>query len=310
MSDPTEPLWGHLHWLVVLARQGSYTAAARRLGVSKAAMSQRIAELERHAGVPLVTRTTRHVHLTDAGLRLVADTAGAFDDIAQRFAAVQDLAGTPRGVLRVTAPMALARQHLTPHLPTFLEANPEVRLELDLSDRIVSLPAEGFDLAIRHTEAPPETHVAWRLATTHSILVASPAYLAAHGAPAHPEDLREHQGLFYPRAPEAPAWTFERLGQAHPERVTVPIHGPLAANNSEVLRDAALSGLGIAMVPDFSAQAALCAGQLVHVLPRWKTAGAFAESIYAVRPYAVHVPLGVRRFVDFLKAAWKAGFGA
>lgn len=310
MNEPIEPLWGHLHWLVVLARQGSYTAAARRLGVSKAAMSQRIAELERHAGVPLVTRTTRHVHLTDAGLRLVADTAGAFDEIAQRFAAVQDLAGTPRGVLRVTAPLALARQHLTPHLPAFLEANPEVRLELDLSDRIVSLPAEGFDLAIRHTETPPETHVAWRLATTHSILVASPVYLAAHGAPTHPGELGTHQGLFYPRAPEAPAWTFERLGQAHPERVTVPIHGSLAANNSEVLRDAALSGLGIAMVPDFSAQAALRAGQLVHVLPRWKTAGAFAESIYAVRPYAVHVPLGVRRFVDFLKAAWNAGFSA
>lgn len=309
MSDTTEPLWGHLHWLVVLARQGSYTAAAQRLGVSKAAMSQRIAELERQAGVPLVTRTTRHVHLTDAGQRLVADTAGAFEEIAQRFAAVQDLAATPRGVLRVTAPMALARQHLAPRLAGFLNAHPEVRLELDLSDRIVSLPTEGFDLAIRHTEAPPDTHVAWRLAGTHSILVASPAYLAAHGTPRHPDELRAHRGLFYPRGPEAPAWTFERLdGRA--ERVTVPIQGSLAANNSEVLRDAAQSGLGIAMVPDFSAQAALRAGQLTHVLPRWKAAGAFAESIYAVRPYAVHVPLAVRLFVDYLKGIWQEGFGA
>ncbi len=309
MSDSTEPLWGHLHWLVVLARQGSYTAAAQRLGVSKAAMSQRIAELERQAGVPLVTRTTRHVHLTDAGLRLVADTAGAFDEIAQRFAAVQDLAATPRGVLRVTAPMALARQHLAPQLSDFLTTHPEVRLELDLSDRIVSLPTEGFDLAIRHTEALPDTHVAWRLADTRSILVASPTYLARHGTPRHPRDLQAHQGLFYPRGPEAPAWAFERLdGRA--ERVTVPIQGPLAANNSEVLRDAAQTGLGIAMVPDFSAQAALRAGQLVHVLPRWKAAGAFAESIYAVRPYAVHVPLAVRLFVDYLKGIWADGFGA
>ena len=310
MNDPTEPLWGHLHWLVVLSRHGSYTAAAQRLGVSKAAMSQRIAELERLAGLSLVTRTTRHVHLTDAGLRLVADTAGAFDEIAQRFAAVRDLAGTPRGVLRVTAPVALARQHLTPHLSAFLAQHPEIRLELDLSDRLASLPTEGFDLAIRHTDAPPDTHVAWALAQTRSILVASPGYLAEHGVPRHPDDLRGHRGLFYPRGPEAPAWTFERLGGARADRVTVPIEGPLAANNSEVLRDAALAGLGIAMVPDFSAQAALRSGGLVQVLPRWTTAGAFAGTIYAVRPYAVHVPLAVRLFVDHLRLAWKPGFGA
>lgn len=310
MKESAEPLWGHLHWLVVLSRHGSYTAAAQRLGVSKAAMSQRIAELERLAGVALVTRTTRHVHLTDAGLRLVADTAGAFDEIAQRFAAVQDLAATPRGVLRVTAPVALARQHLPPHLSAFLAQHPEIRLELDLSDRLASLPTEGFDLAIRHTEAPPDTHVAWRLAQTRSILVASPGYLAAHGVPRHPDALRDHLGLVYPRGPEAPAWTFERVSGTRAERVTVPIQGPLAANNSEVLRDAAVAGLGIAMVPDFSAQAALRAGALVPVLPRWTAVGAFAHTIYAVRPYAVHVPLAVRLFVEHLRDAWKPGFGA
>lgn len=310
MSESIEPLWGHLHWLVVLSRQGSYTAAARRLGVSKAAVSQRITELERQAGVPLVTRTTRHVHLTDAGLRLVADTGAAFDEIAQRFEAVQDFATSPRGLLRVTAPMALARQHLTPHLAGFLAAYPEVQLELYLSDRIISLPVEGFDLAIRHIEAPPDTHVAWRLTSTRSILVASPAYLAVRGTPHRPQELTGHAGLFYPRRPEAPAWTFERLGSGRPARVTVPIRGPLAANNSEVLRDAAQSGLGIALVPDFSAQSALRSGQLIHVLPKWKATGAFGESLYAVRPYALHVPLAVRLFVDYLKDIWRDGFGA
>ncbi len=150
-----EGLWAHVHWLTVLAEQGSYTAAARRLGVSKAGMSQRIAELEREAGVPLVQRTTRSVRLTEAGQRLVEETRTAFDAIAQSFAGVRDLAGVPRGRLRVTAPVALARQQLVPRLADFLRAHPEVRIELELSDRLSALAMEGFDLAIRHSAAPP-----------------------------------------------------------------------------------------------------------------------------------------------------------
>lgn len=137
-------LWGHLHWLGVLAQQGSYTAAAARLGVSKAAMSQRVSELEKLAGVPLVQRTTRSVRLTEAGQRLVDDTKAPFDAIAHSFASVRDLAGTPRGLLRLTAPVALARQQLVPRLATFLQQYPEVRLELDMSDRMASLAMEGW----------------------------------------------------------------------------------------------------------------------------------------------------------------------
>ena len=119
-------LWGHLHWLSVLAQQGSYTAAAARLGVSKAAMSQRMADLERTAGVPLVRRTTRSVRLTEAGQRLVDDTRASFDQIAQSFAQVRDLADAPQGLLRVTAPVAFARQQLVPRLADFLRAYPQI----------------------------------------------------------------------------------------------------------------------------------------------------------------------------------------
>jgi len=309
-DEKIQAYWGHLHWLTVLAQQGSFTAAAARLGVSKAAMSQRVAELERVAGVPLVRRTTRSVRLTEAGQRLVDEVRGPFEHIAQTFDEVSDQAAQPRGLLRVTAPVALARQQLVPHLAAFLRQYPDIRLELDLSDRLSSLATEGFDLAIRHTAQPPDTHVAWRLCGTHSVLVASRAYLRRHGAPVRPEDLLQHNCLHYPRAPATPTWTFEALeGARAGERLTLPVTGSLSANNSEALRDAALAGLGVALLPDFSAQQALRAGQLVQVLPGWKPVGAFAENLYALRPYAPYVPRAVTALVEYLRQALAGGFG-
>lgn len=302
-------LWSHCHWLTVLAEQGSYTAAAAHLGVSKAAMSQRIAELERVAGVALVQRTTRSVRLTEAGQRLVDQTRAAFEQISQSFAQVRDLAEAPQGLLRVTAPVALARQQIVPLLPDFLRQYPQVRIELNLSDRLSSLATEGFDLAIRHTAHPPDTHVATLLCATRSVLVASKAYLRRAGTPQQPQDLATHNCLHYPRPQERPAWTLEPQGSAKSdERVTVQVSGSLTANNSEALRDAALAGLGIALLPDFSAQAALQAGKLVAVLPDWAPVGSFADRIYAIRPYAAHVPRAVSLFVDYLRSALRKGF--
>jgi DNA-binding transcriptional LysR family regulator len=302
--------WTHLHWLSVLSQQGSYTAAATRLGVSKAAMSQRIAELERAAKVALVQRTTRSVRLTEAGQKLVDDTRAAFEHIEHSFAQVRDLAEQPSGLVRLTAPVALARQQLVPLLTDFLKAHPGVRIELDLSDRLRALATEGFDLAIRHTEQAPDTHVAWTLCSTKSVLVATRTYLRRHGTPEHPQDLLQHHCLHYPRAQEAPAWTFlptlARLGH---ERVMVPVTGPLSANNSEALREAALCGAGIALLPDFSAQAALRQGKLVRVLPQWQVVGAFAQTIHAIRPYSPHVPRAVAALVAHLRQGLSAGFG-
>ncbi|MDI3511279.1 MAG: hypothetical protein PWQ61_2044 [Betaproteobacteria bacterium] len=310
MKDPNHAeLWGHVHWLTVLAQQGSYTAAATRLGVSKAAMSQRIADLERMAGITLVQRTTRSVRLTEAGQRLVDQTRASFEQIEQSFAQVRDLAGSPQGLLRITAPVALARQQLVPHLAGFLRRHPEVRLELDMSDRLVNLATEGFDLAVRHTSTPPDTHVASTLCSTRSVLVASKAYLRRTGTPKAPADLANHNCLHYPRGHDIPAWTLERATNAAlPERITLQVHGALAANNSEALRDAALSGLGIALLPDFSAQAALDSGRLVTVLPDWKPVGSFADHIYAIRPYSAHTPLAVRALVTYLRSAFAGGF--
>jgi DNA-binding transcriptional LysR family regulator len=305
-------LWGHMHWLVVLAEQESYTATAQRLNVSKAAVSQRISELERITGVALVTRTTRSVRLTDAGIKLVAELRPAFDSLMRSFGEIRESTGIPHGVIRVTAPAALARQQLLPHFVRFLKENPGVRIELDLSDRMVSLAREGFDLAIRHTDTVPETHVAIQLCTTRSTLVASPAYLATHGHPKSPEDLKPHACLHYPRPGEVPTWSFVRKKNAkkgRQQQVVVRIQSALAANNSEALRDAALVGLGIAMLPDFTAQAAMLRGDLVPVLPDWEFSGrTFANHLYAVRPYAVHAPLAVSALLVFLRQALSEGF--
>lgn len=312
MNDKkVEDLWTHLHWLTVLAQQGSYTASAQRLGVSKAAMSQRISELERAAGLPLVQRTTRSVRLTEAGQRLVDGLRDPFERIALSFSSVRDLADEPAGLVRVTAPVALARQQLVPRIAAFAREHPKVRLELDLSDRLCSLATEGFDLAIRHTAAPPDTHVAWPLCATRSVLVASRDYLRRHGHPATPQDLAQHPCLHYPRAQDTPPWHFlppEGRRKAARQRVTVPVSGPFCANNSEALRDAAIAGLGIALVPDFSAQAALRSGQLVEVLEDWASVGSFSPQIYAIRPYASHVPRAVSAFVVWLRGALAAGF--
>ena len=309
-TQKIESLWTHLHSLTMLAEQGSYTRAAARLGVSKAAMSQRIAELERAAGVALVQRTTRSVRLTEAGQHLVDSTRPQYEQIATSFATVREMAGVARGLIRVTAPVAFARQQLVPSMSGFLRAHPEIRVQLEASDRLSSLATEGFDLAIRHSAQAPETHVAWTLCDTHSVIVATRAYLRRRGRPEHPSALADHDCLYYPRAAGSGIWSFEprsaRKSRAAP--VTVTVNGPFSANNSESLRDAALDDLGIALVPDFSAQAAIRAGKLEVVLADWRPVGAFAQQLYVVRPYASHVPRAVALLIAYLRETFAAGF--
>ena len=309
MTTPSIPVFADVHLLVVLAQTRSYTQAARRLGVSKASVSMRIAELERAAGVPLVQRTTRSVALTAAGQQLAAETELSFTRIEQSFSAVRDLASTPRGLVRVTAPVALGRQHMTGLIAGFLRRHPEIRIELDLTDRFVNLAQEGFDLAIRHTQSPPDTHVAWTLCETRSLLVASGDYLRRRGTPAHPSDLAAHDCLPYLRDGAGQAWSFVRTGARRAaEPVRVPVAGPFKANNSEALRDAVLAGLGIGLLPDFSASAHLRTRGLQVVMPDWQPQGFFGGSIHAIRPWSPHVPRAVQSLVDHLRESLRDGF--
>ena len=347
-SDQLSPLVADLHLLTVLAATRSFTEAARRLGVSKASASMRISELERVAGVLLVRRTTRSVGLTEAGQQMVSGMQPAFDRISDSYTAARDLVGTPRGLVRLTAPVALGRQHLAPRIANFLQRYPDIHIELELTDRFVNLASEGFDLAVRHTSAPPETHVAWVLCETRSVLVASPDYLLRRGVPAHPSGLVSHDCLLY-LGDHAESWTFVRSARntkrKSADRVGVNIAGSLKANNSEVLRDALLAGLGIGLLPDFSLPpseaptllatplsentscnalppegAALARGgparraarqkdaALVQVLPDWQVQGFFGERIYALRPWSAQVPKAVQCLVEHLRQSFADGF--
>lgn len=320
-SDQLSPLVADLHLLTVLAATRSFTETARRLGVSKASASTRVSELERSAGVSLVRRTTRSVSLTEAGQQLVNEMQPAFNRISESYTAVRDLVGAPRGLIRVTAPVALGRQHLMPRIAEFLKLYPDIHVELDFTDRFVTLANEGFDLAIRHTQAPPETHVAWVLCETQAVLMASPDYLARHGTPEHPSDLASHNCLQYLRGSQAQTWNFVRrparkaskkARASTPEPpVGVGVSGSLKANNSEVLREALLAGLGMGLLPDFSVPPGTTSGpepQLVRVLPDWDVHGFFGERIYAIRPWSSQVPKSVQYLVEHLRQAMAGGF--
>lgn len=306
MSDRIARLLPDTHLLAILAQTRSFTQAASRLGISKASVSMRVRDLERAMGVPLVRRTTRSVSLTEAGRQLAEETQSAFARIEQSLTNVMDLSGSERGLVRVTAPVALGRQRLAPMLVSFLHRYPEVRVELDLNDRFVNLVQEGFDLAVRHTQTPPETHVAWALSESRSLLVAHKDYLRNRGVPTHPSELATHSCLLYLRDGPAPGWSFERRGRSkRTEHVTVPVTGPFKANNSEVLREAVMGGLGIGLLPDFSAS--FDTPGLVHVLPEWTPVGFFGERLYALRPWSTRVPRAVQCLVDHLRKSFSSG---
>ncbi len=289
-----------MHLLTVLAETQSFAQAAERLGISRSSASMRIAALEKAAGVPLVRRSTRQVSLTEAGQQLVVEVGPAFDRIRASFNAVHDLSGVPRGTLRVTAPVALGRQHISPSLGGFLLRYPEVRLELELTDRLVNLAHEGFDLAIRHARHIPDNYVVWELAHSESALVGSREYLERRGCPKHPADLASHDFVLYTGSPRSLAFQSEgNEGDA----VCVDVQPRFTANNSEVLREVVLTGAGLGLLPDFSVNSQE-KGRLERVLPEWKVQGYFGAHIIAVRPFSPQVPLAVHCLVEHLRAVF------
>jgi DNA-binding transcriptional LysR family regulator len=297
-----------LHLLTIIAQTRNLTQAARRLGISKASVSTRLRDLEKVVGMSLVRRTPRSVILTAAAMQLVEDMQSSFARIEQSFAQAQDLAGKPRGIVRITAPVALGRQRIAPTVPEFLRRFPEIRLELDLSDRFVNLAQEGFDLAVRHARSIPETYIARVLRESDSLLLASPDYLQRRGIPTHPTDLARHDCLLYLRDGSVQSWSFEKIGvrRRDGEQLSVPVGGRFKANNSEVLRAAIVGGAGIGLVPDFSVAGELESGAMVAVLPDWRPVGFFGDRIYAVRPGGARASRALECIIEHLRQAFSA----
>jgi DNA-binding transcriptional LysR family regulator len=270
----------------------SFTAAARRLEVSKSVVSARVGALEERLGTRLLHRTTRRLTLTPDGVR--------FYDRCARVTAEADEAvsvsegDVVRGLVRVTAPEGFSQRHLVGAFAAFIEAHPDIRLELAPTDRLVDLVGEGFDLAVRISARLSDSSlVARRLASDRMVLAASPAYLARRGEPRDPGELVQHTCLRYARLKAREEWAFEGLA--------VSVDGPLAASSGTLLREAALAGLGIAVLPESEIGEELAAGRLATVLDgtlRGAALGVFA--LHAARP-----PARVRAVVDHL-VAWFA----
>lgn len=310
-SRSQAPSLEDLYLLTVVAETRSFTQAARRLGISKASVSVRVKDLERSAGVALVRRSTRSVALTAAAAQLVNETRASFVQIGQSFTRTRELAGVPRGLVRLSAPVALGRQHIAPSIHDFLRRYPEIRIELDLSDRLVNLVQEGFDLAVRHAHTIPGTHIARLLCESRSLLVASRHYLDRNGTPAHPSDLSRHNCLLYLRDNGAQSWSFERAGPRRaPERVSIPVTGPFRANNSEVLREAVIAGAGVGLLPDFTVHGGHSSEALVSILPDWLPVGFFASRIHLVRPWSPKAPRAIQCLIDHLRRSFQRGFAA
>jgi DNA-binding transcriptional LysR family regulator len=270
----------------------SFTAAADRLGLSKQFVSKRIAALEKRLGARLLLRSTRRLRVTDLGLayheraqRILLEVDDAEQMIASQTAA-------PRGVLRLSAPMTFATLHLGSVIPVFLQRHPEVSVELELNDRTVDLIGEGYDMAVRIGTLADSVLVARRIAPVQLITCASPEYLRVRGTPMTPEQLAAHDCLIYGHARHS-EWTFRVGGRAR--RVTVS--GRMRANNGEMLREAAIEGMGVISLPDFIVAAALADGRLVEVLDAFRPDG---FTVYAVYPQHRQSSLLVRAFSDFL----------
>lgn len=276
-----------------VVESGSFSKAAVRLDLSPTAASRYVAELEAHLNTRLLHRTTRRVSLTESGrgfhercVQILAELDDAEREASQASA-------MPRGTIRLTTSINFGMHHVTPAIAAFLVQYPQVKFDVSLSDRIVDLVEEGFDLAIRIGTAGPDTLVARKLGETRLVPCASPAYLAGHGAPAAPEDLMSHNCLTYEYAPRD-EWVFlDAAGREHAVRVS----GSLNSNNGDLLADAAVQGVGIVCEPSFIVGPEIRAGRLVPILQEY---AAPRSSIYAVYTSRKHLSARVRLFVDFL----------
>ncbi len=283
-----------LQTFVAVAEEASFSAAARRLGLAKSAVSRQIAELEAALGVRLLNRTTRSLSLTEVGRSYFDRVEQILAELDDANRAAGDTRAAPCGRLKISAPMSFGFLHLAPALSAFLGRYPSVTVDLVMNDRIVDLVEEGFDLAIRISTLPDSSLIARRLAPARRVICASPAYLSARGEPKAPDELKDHDCLFYSNLAAARDWRFQR-GDGTPWPVTVA--GRLGVNNGDALRVAALGGLGLAHIPTFIVGADLQAGTLVKVLEAYV---AQDVSITAVYPHSRHLSPTVRALVDFL----------
>lgn len=283
--------FGDLEIFARVVGAGSMSAAGRELGLSPAVVSKRLRRLEDRLGTRLLQRTTRQIALTEAGQgfyeRVVAILAGVEE--AEAFVARRS--AIARGTLKVSAPTSFGRMHIAPNLHAFMAANEDLNINLQLSDDLVDIVGEGFDVAIRIAELEDSSLVAKKLAPVRRILCAAPSYLEKHGAPKTIEDLENHNCLTH-----QPSDNWKLDGPDGP--LTIRPSGSVSTNSSEVVREAVVAGLGISLRSTWDIGEELANGNLIQVLPEYQSSNSVA--IHAIYPSRQFLPVKVRVFIDYL----------
>jgi DNA-binding transcriptional LysR family regulator len=274
-----------------VVQTGSFTAAAKLLGMPKSSVSRKVSELEDRVGARLLQRTTRKLGLTDAGRIYFDRSARIVAEVEEAELAVGRTQAEPRGLLRVTAPLAFSR--LAPIVVDFLRRHPAVQIDLVCTDRRVDLVEENFDVAVRAGPLDDSSLVARRVAEAKRILVASPAYLKRHGAPKTPDDLAKHVCIVFGAGANPSVWTLRSGG----ETVEVKVTPRFTVNDPDIVDLTARAGLGVAAMPTFTAEEDLATGRLREILPGWSLPSA---PLHVVYPTARHLSPKVVAFVEIV----------
>ncbi|MBB5193464.1 DNA-binding transcriptional LysR family regulator [Silvimonas terrae] len=276
-----------------VASLGSFVAAAERSGLSTAMVSKHIKHLESRLGVRLLNRTTRSLSLTGPGAMYFERCQHAISDLEDAESLLSQSAVNPRGTLKISAPAVFSVNYLAPVLADYYARYPQMRIDLDLSDRVIDLVEEGFDMAVRISASPHPSLVARRLAQINLLFVASPAYLAKHGVPRDASELVDHQCITYTYTNNGAAWVFD----GPDGKFSVSINPRLRVNNGEMAVRAALQGLGITVQPTILIQEHIHAGRLVPILLDYPRP---PVSVFAVYPSRTFISAKLRTFIDVL----------
>jgi DNA-binding transcriptional LysR family regulator len=283
---------------------GSFVRAAESLDISKAAVSRYVADLEGRLGVRLLHRTTRKLSLTEEGRAFHARCKALLGELEAAESEITAQSAQASGLVKINVPVSFGILHLAPLWSDFMAANPRVALDVTLSDRVVDLVDEGYDLAVRIGSLPNSSLISRKLASTRVVLCASPAYLKKHGRPKHPDDLAEHTVIAYSLLVMGDHWEFE----GPQGKVNVLVHPVMRTNSGDTCRAAALKHQGIIFQPSFLVEGDLRSGALVELMPQYRSA---EFGIYAVYPSRQFVSAKVRLLIEFLakalgKASWCA----
>jgi DNA-binding transcriptional LysR family regulator len=274
---------------------GSMSLAARDMGLSPAVVSKRIKRLEERLGTRLLQRTTRQISLTEAGQGYYERVIGVLAGLEEAEAFAAGRAQQVTGSLKISAPTSFGRMHIAPHLKAFMQAHPQLSLQLMLSDEFTDIVGGGYDMAIRINDPTDSSLVAKKLATVRRVLCASPDYIAEHGTPQTLDDLKHHHCI--------PAHNNESWRLVGPQGpINYRPDGMLITNSSEVIREAVLAGLGIALRSTWDVGAELKNGRLIQVLPAYE--GSRHLSLSAVYPSRQFLPAKIRLFIDYLAALY------